>query len=219
MTRNPPLLVVFGGVPFVLFPIPVITLFWMDQIGMSLTDVMVLQAIFGLGRGGVRVPVRLPRRPRRLPDVAAHRRRARGRGMGALRAGATTFAGVAARRDGPRRRRRVHLGRGRRLAVRRRWRRAGPGATSTRAGRAACAPAGQAAEALEQRGRRLALRGGAAAAVLAPGAERAARPRRPSRPARPSRAASPRGLPRRARAAASCASRCASTRGCARPWR
>jgi MFS family permease len=30
-----------------LFPIPIITLFWKDEIGMSLTDVMVLQAIFG----------------------------------------------------------------------------------------------------------------------------------------------------------------------------
>jgi predicted MFS family arabinose efflux permease len=33
---------------FVLFPIPTITLFWKDQIGMSLTDIMVLQAVFGL---------------------------------------------------------------------------------------------------------------------------------------------------------------------------
>lgn len=48
MTRNPPLLVVLGAFRFALFPIPVITLFFMDQIGMSLTDVMVLQAIFGL---------------------------------------------------------------------------------------------------------------------------------------------------------------------------
>ena len=30
-----------------LFPIPVITLFWKDEIGMSLSDIMVLQAIFG----------------------------------------------------------------------------------------------------------------------------------------------------------------------------
>ena len=48
MTRNPPLLVALAGFRFVLFPIPVITLFFMDQIGMSLMDVMVLQAIFGL---------------------------------------------------------------------------------------------------------------------------------------------------------------------------
>src|SRR5262249_29682964 len=30
-----------------LFPIPIITLFWKDQIGMSLADIMWLQAIFG----------------------------------------------------------------------------------------------------------------------------------------------------------------------------
>ena len=30
-----------------LFPIPVITLFWKEEIGMSLTEIMWLQAIFG----------------------------------------------------------------------------------------------------------------------------------------------------------------------------
>jgi predicted MFS family arabinose efflux permease len=45
--RNPELLVVASGLHAALFPIPVITLFWKDQIGMSLADVMVLQAIFG----------------------------------------------------------------------------------------------------------------------------------------------------------------------------
>ena len=44
---GPRLLVVLAGLQLVLFPIPVITLFWTDQIGMSLTDVMVLQALFG----------------------------------------------------------------------------------------------------------------------------------------------------------------------------
>jgi MFS family permease len=44
---NPPLLAALSGLQFVLFPIPVITLFWKDQIGMSLTDIMVLQALFG----------------------------------------------------------------------------------------------------------------------------------------------------------------------------
>ena len=48
LTSNPRLLVVLSGLQFVLFPIPVITLYWKDQIGMSLTDIMVLQAIFGL---------------------------------------------------------------------------------------------------------------------------------------------------------------------------
>jgi choline dehydrogenase len=32
----------------VLFPIPIITLFWKDQIGMSLADIMILQALFGV---------------------------------------------------------------------------------------------------------------------------------------------------------------------------
>ena len=45
---NPRLFVVFSGLHFVLFPIPIVTLFWKDQIGMSLTDIMVLQAVFGI---------------------------------------------------------------------------------------------------------------------------------------------------------------------------
>jgi predicted MFS family arabinose efflux permease len=48
LRANPRLLVALSGLHFVLFPIPVITLFWKDQIGMSLTDIMVLQAAFGL---------------------------------------------------------------------------------------------------------------------------------------------------------------------------
>ena len=46
--RTPRLLVAFGGLQYVLFPIPVVILFWTDQIGLSLTQIMVLQAIFGL---------------------------------------------------------------------------------------------------------------------------------------------------------------------------
>lgn len=46
--RNVRLLIAFAGFQFVLFPIPIITLFWKDQIGMSLADIMVLQAVFGL---------------------------------------------------------------------------------------------------------------------------------------------------------------------------
>jgi predicted MFS family arabinose efflux permease len=42
------LLVAYGGLHMVLFPIPIITLFWKDQIGMSLADIMTLQAIFAL---------------------------------------------------------------------------------------------------------------------------------------------------------------------------
>ncbi len=45
--RNPPLLAASAGLRFALFPIPVITLFWKDQIGMSLTEIMWLQSIFG----------------------------------------------------------------------------------------------------------------------------------------------------------------------------
>ncbi len=47
MTRNPRLIVALHASHFTLFPIPTITLFWKDQIGMSLTDIMVLQALFG----------------------------------------------------------------------------------------------------------------------------------------------------------------------------
>jgi predicted MFS family arabinose efflux permease len=42
------LLVVHGGLHTVLFPIPIITIFWKDQIGMSLADIMNLQAIFAM---------------------------------------------------------------------------------------------------------------------------------------------------------------------------
>jgi MFS family permease len=45
--RNPALLAASAGLRFALFPIPVITLFWKDQIGMSLTEIMWLQSIFG----------------------------------------------------------------------------------------------------------------------------------------------------------------------------
>ena len=45
---NARLLIAFAAIEFVLFPIPIVTLFWKDQIGMSLTDIMILQAIFGL---------------------------------------------------------------------------------------------------------------------------------------------------------------------------
>ena len=47
LRRNRRLLVAHSAFYFVLFPIPVITLFWKDQIGMSLADIMALQAIFG----------------------------------------------------------------------------------------------------------------------------------------------------------------------------
>src|SRR5262245_66504443 len=45
--RNPSLLVTASALHSALFPIPVITIFWKDVIGMSLSDIMKLQAIFG----------------------------------------------------------------------------------------------------------------------------------------------------------------------------
>jgi MFS family permease len=48
MNANPRLLIVFAATQFVLFPIPIVTVFWTDQIGMSLTDVVLLQALFSL---------------------------------------------------------------------------------------------------------------------------------------------------------------------------
>jgi MFS family permease len=45
--RNPSLLVAASALRAALFPIPVITIFWKDQIGLSLADIMALQAIFG----------------------------------------------------------------------------------------------------------------------------------------------------------------------------
>jgi predicted MFS family arabinose efflux permease len=42
------LLVAHGGLHMVLFPVPIITIFWKDHIGMSLADIMNLQAIFSL---------------------------------------------------------------------------------------------------------------------------------------------------------------------------
>ena len=42
------LLVAYSGLHTVLFPVPIITIFWKDHIGMSLADIMNLQAIFAL---------------------------------------------------------------------------------------------------------------------------------------------------------------------------
>jgi MFS family permease len=46
--RTPRLLIAFGGLQYVLFPIPIITLFWTEQIGLSLSAIMVLQAMFAI---------------------------------------------------------------------------------------------------------------------------------------------------------------------------
>src|SRR6266542_2089032 len=45
-TTNPRLLVALSALQFALFPIPIVTLFLKDQIGLSLADVMTLQAVF-----------------------------------------------------------------------------------------------------------------------------------------------------------------------------
>jgi MFS family permease len=48
LRANPRLLVGLSALHSALFPIPIITLFWTEQIGMSLADVMTLQAAFSL---------------------------------------------------------------------------------------------------------------------------------------------------------------------------
>jgi MFS family permease len=48
LRSNPRLLVALSALHYALFPIPVVTLFWTEQIGMSLTDVMTLQAAFSV---------------------------------------------------------------------------------------------------------------------------------------------------------------------------
>jgi len=95
MRANPPLLVALAAFRFVLFPIPVITLFWMDHIGMTLTDVMMLQAIFGLAVVVFEFPSGY------LADRVGYRRSllvgaALAAAGWAIYARATTFAGVAA---------------------------------------------------------------------------------------------------------------------------
>jgi MFS family permease len=48
LARNPSLLVLAGALRAALFPIPTITIFWTEQIGMSFGDIMLLQAIFAV---------------------------------------------------------------------------------------------------------------------------------------------------------------------------
>lgn len=45
---NPRRLVALSTLQFTLFPIPIITLFWTNQVGLSLGDILYLQAVFGL---------------------------------------------------------------------------------------------------------------------------------------------------------------------------
>lgn len=48
LRRNPPLLCAYHAVQMALFPMAVLTLFWRDTIGLTMTEIMLLQAIFGL---------------------------------------------------------------------------------------------------------------------------------------------------------------------------
>jgi MFS family permease len=47
LVRNPPLLCGFHAMQMSLFPMAIITLFWKYSLGMSMTEIMLLQAIFG----------------------------------------------------------------------------------------------------------------------------------------------------------------------------
>ncbi len=47
-SSNLPLLNLFAGLKMALFPMAIITLFWKDQIGLSLTEILLLQAIFSV---------------------------------------------------------------------------------------------------------------------------------------------------------------------------
>ena len=48
LSKNLLLLNIFAGLKMTLFPMAIITLFWKDQIGLSLADILLLQAIFSL---------------------------------------------------------------------------------------------------------------------------------------------------------------------------
>lgn len=47
LERNPSLLCAYHALEMCLFPMAVITLFWAHQLGLSMTQIMELQAIFG----------------------------------------------------------------------------------------------------------------------------------------------------------------------------
>ncbi len=46
--RNPPLICVFHALQMSLFPMAIVTIFWQRQVGMTMTEIMALQAGFGL---------------------------------------------------------------------------------------------------------------------------------------------------------------------------
>ena len=48
LNYNPLLLCAFHGLAMALFPIAIITLLWKDQFGLSMAEIMLLQAVFGV---------------------------------------------------------------------------------------------------------------------------------------------------------------------------
>ncbi len=56
VARNPPLLCAFHGLQMSLFPIAVITLYWQAQLGMSASEMLLLQGLFGLAVALVEFP-------------------------------------------------------------------------------------------------------------------------------------------------------------------
>jgi MFS family permease len=56
MTRNPLLLCAYHALSMALFPVAVFTLFWRDDLGLDMTQVMVVQAIFAAAVAGLEFP-------------------------------------------------------------------------------------------------------------------------------------------------------------------
>jgi len=48
LTHNPLLLCAYHGLVMALFPFAIITLLWKDQFGLPMTELMILQAVFGV---------------------------------------------------------------------------------------------------------------------------------------------------------------------------
>jgi MFS family permease len=56
LTHNPLLLCVYHGLAMALFPIAIITLLWKDQFGLSMAEIMLLQAVFGIIVAAMELP-------------------------------------------------------------------------------------------------------------------------------------------------------------------
>lgn len=56
LRRNIPLLYAFSFLQMTLFPMAVITLFWKDQIGLSLSEILLLQSIFAVAMAVMEYP-------------------------------------------------------------------------------------------------------------------------------------------------------------------